>query len=143
MNKPQKNSYICDHLSYTRKFILGNVQNRNNPNVHHQGNGEINCGRHTVHPHTATKMKTLTYMQQHECISQIFSNRKITKKLYKSIYTKLKINKSKFRVASIGGNTFFFKQQRIAVTPRMEARRCNMGGAQGIGDKCSISYPGW
>lgn len=30
------------------------------------------------------------------------------KKLYKSIYTKLKINKSKFRVASIGGNIFLF-----------------------------------
>lgn len=28
---------------------------------------------------------------------------------------------------------FVFKQQRIAVTPRVKGRRCNQGGARGVG----------
>lgn len=94
------------------------------------------------------KMNELNYKQQHVYISQILSNIRKFKNTYKYIYIKLK-NKTKLTVAYIGGYTFkkqHKKQQgnnypkiRIVVIPRGEGRRCNHGGAQGIGGKFSSS----
>lgn len=64
-NKSQKVFYTCEHLSCARKFttvMFKKAPSQKNPNVHHQWNGEINCGNHTMTYYTVIKMNELNYM---------------------------------------------------------------------------------